>query len=130
MRARNRGENGMGFKKSLSVRTQERAQRVLPAARNRAQVIALRKEIEQALTDGCSLAMMWNTLHEEGTIAFGYETFRAHVRKLIRPHSEARATPLPAKTGSHPSQKTATPSPKRTGGGFIFDPTPKKEDLI
>ncbi|MFO0780207.1 MAG: TraK family protein [Nitrospira sp.] len=52
----------MGVKKSLSVRVQERAQRVLPAARNRAQVVALRKEIEQAITDGCTLAMIWNTL--------------------------------------------------------------------
>ncbi len=95
--------------KSLSVRVQERAQRVLPAARNRAQIVALQQEIEQALKDGCSLAMMWNTLHDEGTIQFSYETFRAHVRKLIRPHPETQPGPLPAKRHTRTLKKTAKP---------------------
>ncbi len=75
----------MGAKNSVSTRVQARAQRVSPAARNRAQIVALRHEIEHALKDGCSLAMMWNTLQEEGTIQVGYETFRAHVRKISPP---------------------------------------------
>lgn len=122
----------MGAKKSLSVRVQERAQRVLPAARNRAQVIALRGEIEQALKDGCTLAMIWNTLHEEGTIAFGYETFRAHVRKLIRSHSEASSTPPSAKTGSQPLKKTVKPASSATENerGFVFSPTPDEKELF
>ena len=122
----------MGGKKSLSVRVQERAQRVLPAARNRAQIVALRGEIAQALKDGCTLAMIWNTLHEEGTIEFGYETFRAHVRNLIRPHSATRPTPLPAKTGSHPLKKTAKPALSKTEKerGFVFSPTPNDEELF
>jgi len=111
---------------------QERAQRVLPAARNRAQIVALRGEIEQALKDGCTLAMIWNTLHEEGTIEFGYETFRAHVRKLIRPHSEARSTPPSTKTGSQPLKKTAKPgsSAAQNERGFVFSPTPNDEELF
>lgn len=122
----------MGGNKSLSVRVQERAQRVLPAARNRAQILALRGEIAQALKDGCTLAMIWNTLHEEGTIEFGYETFRAHVRKLIPPHPETRPTPLPAKTGSQPLKKTAKPAVSETEKerGFVFSPTPNDEELF
>ena len=121
----------MGVKKSLSVRVQERAQRVLPAARNRAQVVALRKEIEQAITDGCTLAMIWNTLHEEGTIQFGYETFRAHVRTLIRPHSEARSIPLPATTTSRLLKDTTKPASSETenNSGFVFNPVPNEEEL-
>ena len=121
----------MGAKKSLSVRVQERAQRVLPGARNRSQVVALRNEIEQALKDGCSLAMIWHTLHEEGSIQFGYETFRAHVRRLIRPHQEARSIPLQATTGSHLLKKPAKPASPRTESerGFVFNPVPNEEEL-
>jgi hypothetical protein len=101
----------MGAKNSVSTRVQERAQRVSPAARNRAQIVALRHEIEHALKDGCSLAMMWNTLQEEGTIQFGYETFRAHVRKLVRPLSETRPDSPPMKMGSGPVKQLPTGRP-------------------
>ena len=101
----------MRAKKSLSARVQERAQRVSPAARNRAQIVALRHEIEQALKDGCSLAMMWSTLQEEGTIQFGYETFRAHVRTLVHPLSETRPDSPPIKMGSGPVKQLSTGRP-------------------
>ncbi|MBS0156792.1 MAG: hypothetical protein JSS38_19575 [Nitrospira sp.] len=111
----------MRAKKSLSARVQERAQRVSPAARNRAQIVALRHEIEQALKDGCSLAMMWSTLQEEGTIQFGYETFRAHVRTLVRPLSETRPDSPPIRRGSGPVKQLSTerlmgqaPAPAKT----------------
>lgn len=122
----------MGTKKSLSVRVQERAQRVLPAARNRAQVVALQHAIEQAMKDGCTLAMIWNTLHEEGTIVFGYETFRAHVRKLIRPHPEARPAFPPTTMATRPLKKIAKPASSGTDPerGFVFSPTPNDEELF
>lgn len=98
----------MGAKKSLSARVQERAQRVSPAARNRAQIVALRHEIEQAMNDGWTLAMIWSTLQEEGMIQFGYETFRAHVRKLVRPLSETRPDSPPIRRGSGPVKQLST----------------------
>jgi hypothetical protein len=125
----------MGVKKSLSVRAQERAQRVLPSARNRAQVIALRKEIEHALKDGCSLAMLWHTLQEEGTIQFSYETFRAHVRKLIQPHQVIHPVPAsPLDRTTHRTKPTTTPTkplPSRSHetSGFVFNPVPNEEEL-
>lgn len=121
----------MGAKKSLSVRVQERAQRVLPAARNRAQVVALRTEIEDALKDGCSLAMIWNTLHEEGTIQFGYETFRAHVRKLERPHPalHARPTQIQKRAQTKTSTKPAATGTEEKTSSFVFNPIPNEEDL-
>ena len=119
----------MGIKKSLSIRVQERAQRVLPSARNRAQVIALRNEIEQALKDGCSLAMIWNTLHEEHAIACGYETFRAHVRKLTQPHQVTHPAPITARsTHTNTPTKPAAPRPPDTSG-FVFNPVPNEEEL-
>ncbi|HBR49042.1 MAG TPA: hypothetical protein DEA71_03045 [Nitrospira sp.] len=121
----------MAFKKSLSVRVQERAQRVLPGARNRAQVVALRKEIEQALKDGCSLAMIWNTLHEEQAIACGYETFRAHVRKLMQPHQVTHPAASPTtdrSTSRTQPTKPAAPRPPDTRG-FVFNPVPNEEEL-
>lgn len=121
----------MGGKKSLSVRVQERAQRVLPAARNRAQILALRGEIAQALKDGCTLAMIWNTLHEEGTIQFGYETFRTHVRNLTQPHQVTHPAPSPTTDRStHRTKPTkpATPRPPDTSG-FVFNPVPNEEEL-
>jgi hypothetical protein len=119
--------NGVGAKKSLSVRVQERAQRVLPGARNRAQVVALRHEIEQALKDGCSLAMIWNTLHEERAIACAYETFRAHVRKLTLTHPAPASTTDRSKHITKPT-KTAAPRPADTRG-FVFNPVPNEEEL-
>ena len=125
----------MGFKKSLSIRVQERAQRVSPAARNRALMVALRNEIEQALKDGCSLAMMWHTLQEEGTIQFSYETFRAHVRKLIQPHPvihPASASPTdPAPHRTKPRTTPTKPAASRAPdtGGFVFNPVPNEEEL-
>ncbi|MDR4466045.1 MAG: TraK family protein [Nitrospira sp.] len=98
----------MGAKKSLSARVQERAQRFSPAARNRAQVVALRGEIEHALNDGCSLAMIWNTLQEEDTIQFSYETFRAYVRKLVRPLSETHPDSPPIMTRSESGKQRST----------------------
>ena len=88
----------MGAKKSLSARVQERAQRVSPAARNRAQIVALRHEIEQAMNDGWTLAMIWSTLQEEGMIQVGYETFRAHVRQT-GPNRSRRHAPIPFRSG-------------------------------
>lgn len=118
----------MGGKKSLSVRVQERAQRVLPAARNRAQIVALRREIAQALKDGCTLAMIWNTLHEEGTIEFGYETFRAHVRNLMQVTHPATSPTTDRSTPRAKPTKPAAPRPPDTSG-FVFNPVPNEEEL-
>ncbi|MDC8447548.1 MAG: TraK family protein [Nitrospira sp.] len=120
----------MGVKKSLSVRVQERAQRVLPGARNRAQVVALRKEIEQALQDGCSLAMIWHTLQEEQAITCSYETFRAHVRKLTQPHLETHPAPSATTDRSTHKSKPMKPAPRPADtSGFIFNPVPNEEEL-
>ena len=121
----------MGVKKSLSVRVQERAQRVSPAARNRAQVVALRNEIEHALKDGCSLAMIWNTLREEQAVACGYETFRAHVRKLTQPHPGTHPTPSPTTDRATPRTTPTKPasSPSEKTSGFVFNPVPNEEEL-
>lgn len=62
------------------------------AARNRSVFISLRKEIQQAVTDGWSLLAIWKTLFDEGRISFTYQAFRRYARKLVdKPVSASRS---------------------------------------
>ena len=117
---------------SLSGRIAERAkkQRASKRERNRAVVLALRQEIHQAMADGWPVATIWRTLHEEKKVDFSYQAFRLYVNKLVRKQTGASIGPLPVLRKPVSSTKTSTPSRTGTGGGFTFDPTPKKEDLI
>lgn len=83
-------------RKNLSDRIAERMKQRgrYPAHRNRAVFLALREEIRAALSDGWSIRAVWETLHGEQRIAFGYDAFTAYVNKLIR---------APAGTVSSPS---------------------------
>ena len=94
------------------------------------------------MADGWNVMSIWETLHEEGKVSFGYEAFRKYVNRLIllpppvlvaTETEEAKAQKEPAlETG----QQTKGLSPKKTAaqppqnGGFVFDPEPKKEDLF
>jgi len=94
------------------------------------------------MADGWNVMSIWETLHEEGKVNFGYEAFRKYVNRLIllptpivaateieginaqkEPAVETKQQPmklLPNKTTAQPPQN----------GGFVFDPEPKKEDLF
>ena len=117
---------------NLSGRIAERAtnQRASTRERNRAVVLALRQEIHQAMADGWPVATIWRTLHEEKKVAFSYQAFRLYVNKLVRKHVADRVVPPPVQRKPVSSKKTSSPPPTGTGGGFTFDPIPKKEDLI
>lgn len=97
---------------------------------NRAIFLALRPDIKQALGDGWSIKSIWETLYEEGKVAFGYDAFRRYTKRLILLPASLSLTP------EHPGQsnvtKTVEPKTKETPqiGGFTFNPSPKKEDLI
>lgn len=49
---------------------------------NLALVLALRKDIQQALDDGWSVQAIHQTLREENKVMFGYQAFRRHVNRL------------------------------------------------
>lgn len=137
--------------KSLSERIAERAKKKKQpgrAGKNRAAFLAVRDEVRQSLDDGWPVKDVWETLYDEGAIAFRYDAFIGYVKKLIRQPAtvapsipvvqEAPARPaIPAKTPMaipKPTLKPATRDPvvtkPSTPGSFSFDSTPRKEDLL
>jgi hypothetical protein len=126
--------------KSLSQRITERARTKKPTAtgKNRAAFLSVREEIKCALDDGWPVKTIWETLREEGTIAFGYDAFMRYVNHLIEP----REQPQPAapsilghaatdkNKGEIRVQNAAAPKSTSAIGGFNFQPPPKEEDLF
>ena len=71
--------------KTLTERIAERARTRTPTRshRNRAAFLAMRDEVRSALDEGWSIKVVWETLHEENRIGFGYDAFTRYVHKLI-----------------------------------------------
>ena len=69
----------------LSERIADRVVKKKPSrnAQNRAAFLALRQDIQEALADGWPVKTIWETLHEEGKVTFGYQAFRGYVNRLI-----------------------------------------------
>lgn len=112
--------------KSLSERIAAKAlKKKLPLShgdQNRAVFLLLRQEIEHALDDGWPMRSIWEILHEEGKVTFGYDSFRRYTRRLI----VLPLIPLERDTAETPKRKADETPPK---SGFTFNPSPKKEDL-
>jgi hypothetical protein len=124
--------------RSLSARIGERAARETPSrnAKNRAAFLAVRDDVKQALDDGWPRKAIWETLHEEGKIAFSYQAFRTYVNRLIlekRLETERGRVAGKEERGGKSDEGGVRPVDKNsTAGlpGFTFNSTPKKEDLI
>ena len=95
---------------------------------NRALFLALRPEIKQALDDGWPIRTIWETLHEEGKVTCGYDSFRRYTRHLILtpPSQNPKQPEQPAPTRTARPKADETPQIR----GFTFNPSPKKEDLF
>lgn len=99
---------------------------------NRAIVLSLKSDIQEALVDGWSIRSIWETLYERGKITFGYRTFLRYVTSIIR------RDPTSPATSNQPTDDTSKEKPEdvkqtQPAGipGFKFDPIPpKKEDLF
>ena len=121
--------------KNLSERIAARAagEKSTRSAQNRAVFLALRGEVKQALDDGWPIKSIWETLHEEGKVAFSYQAFRGYTNRLILSPIPADRTP-DQKLETRTAKTNKIPEPKTTKepfvGGFTFNPIPKKEDLI
>lgn len=119
--------------KSLSERIAARMEAKATASRsakNRAEVLAIRDGIAEALSDGWSVKVIWATLREEGKVTGGYQAFMANVQRVVR-----RKQKESCGQGSQDDQSTpvAATTKKREGKvaqGFKFDPKPNKESLI
>jgi hypothetical protein len=118
--------------KTLSERIAERIN--TQKSQNRAVFLALRNEITQALADGWPMKTIWQTLHEEGKVLFGYDAFINHVKRLIKVEQPAQhPTPLPKAKVAKVAEVAPLHQPKTVKAsvpGFTFNPSPNKDDLL
>jgi hypothetical protein len=112
--------------KTLSERIAERAREksACTSHSNRAIILALRNDIQQALEDGWSVLAVYHTLYDEGRVTFSYQAFRRYVNRihLGKLATEKRLPRQPSKTVF---KSSATPV-----SGFSFNSTPNKEELL
>lgn len=112
--------------KTLSERIADRVRGNTACAlhSNRAVILALRTDIQQAFDDGWSVLAIYQTLHEEGRVNFSYQAFRRHVNRiLLGKPAVKRQRPANVKTSVAVSSEKPIDS-------FTFNPTPNKEDLF
>jgi hypothetical protein len=107
--------------KTLSERIAERSSARAHVRKhvNRSAFIVLKDDIKGALDDGWSVRVIWQTLHAEGRVSFGYDAFARYVEQLIRG---------PAR-GMHPSMKSLSPQAIELLKTFETKPDPSRNDL-
>lgn len=112
--------------KTLSERIAERAREKSPCAphSNRAIILALRNDIQQALDDGWSVLAVYDTLYDEGRVTFSYQAFRRYVNRIHLGKLVTEKRP-PKQTNKAAFKSSAVPM-----SGFSFNPTPNKEELF
>ncbi len=126
--------------KNLSERIAAMAIKKKPSrrAQNRANFLALRVDVKQALDDGWPVKSIWETLNEEGKVDFSYQSFRVYVNRLILTPAELISSTenlvtyaLPGKQTNHvPTITNEKKAEELAANGFKFNKTPKKEDLL
>jgi hypothetical protein len=103
--------------------------------------MAVKPQVVEAINNGYSLATIWEHMHSTGKVDCSYETFRRHVKRFVVTVASPFPTlpfTSPAQPQAHqPKRKTDTRKTTPTGqvtrgyvGGFKFDATARKEDLI
>jgi len=94
--------------------------------------LAVRQNVKEAIDAGYALSTIWEHMHETGKLKCSYETFRKHVRRHMKPTTQADPEPAP-KTGAQASiGKESKDEQKKDDplNGFTFNATPKKEELF
>lgn len=98
--------------------------------------MAVKAHVIEALDAGYAMTTIWEHMHETGRLKCSYETFRKHVQRFIvtkRPPTEPDKGNNDPRSVTKAAPKEAPDRPRREAppiGGFSFDATPKKEDLI
>lgn len=87
---------------------------------------AVKADVQAALEDGYTMKTIWEHLTAQGRLHCRYETFTHHVKRFIVFTPEAVA---PAPRASAPDAATTRPEPPRISS-FVFNPNPRKEDLL
>ncbi|MDO8773545.1 MAG: TraK family protein [Burkholderiaceae bacterium] len=101
--------------------------------------LAVKPDIQAAISAGFSLMTIWTHLHEMGKIPYRYETFLKHVRRHIKAPQpgENREVDMKEANPAEPlapskAEPKATLHPAKPGpaAGFTFNPIPNKEELL
>lgn len=115
--------------------------------RNQVAFMAVKSDVSEALEEGWPVKTIWAHMVEQKRIGFGYDTFRAYVKRHLRATGEASvastASPSPARAPTPKAQVPGEPKQaaisSRTGHsshapepicGFNFNAAPNREDLI
>lgn len=94
--------------------------------------LAIKEDVQAAITAGYSLLTIWEHLHEKGRIPYRYETFLKHVRRHIKGRPPVVEVGIEAVKPNEPQPLAAKKQPAKpeAPAGFIFNPVPNKEDLL
>ncbi|WP_373991704.1 TraK family protein [Duganella sp. BuS-21] len=95
--------------------------------RNLVAFLAVRDDVCAALAAGYNVKTIWSNLHESKRITVSYSAFRRYVKKFATQAPVA----VPASPSSSPAPSAPRPSSKPDKpSGFVFNPTPNKEELL
>jgi hypothetical protein len=90
--------------------------------------LAVRDDVRAALDAGFAAKTVWSNLHESKRIAVSYTAFLRYVRKFL---DQAAVSPLASQAPSTlPDGSSRHITPPAKPAGFVFNPTPKKEELL
>ncbi|TWI62541.1 hypothetical protein IP91_04061 [Pseudoduganella lurida] len=102
--------------------------------RNLAAFLAVRSDVLAGLQAGYQAKTVWRNLIDEGRVAFGYGTFLRYVKMLPESATPTLVAPplgdpKTVAAGAEPIRETAQLKPGQQAG-FVFNPVPRKEDLL
>ncbi len=98
--------------------------------------LAIKEDVQAAITAGYSLLTIWEHLHEKGRIPYRYETFLKHVRRYIKGRPPVVGAGIEPMKSNEPQPAPNKPVVKKqpakpeAPSGFTFNPIPNKEDLL
>lgn len=92
--------------------------------RNLVAFLAVRDDVHAALDAGYPVKTIWSNLHEAGRINVSYTAFLRYVKKF----NVRTAVEKPVPESSPPSARPASRPDKPAS--FVFNPTPRKEELL
>ena len=120
-----------------------KARRSARQDKNLVAFLAIQDDLKAALDTGYTVKAVWANLHESGRTDLGYESFLRYVNRMIRNEqadAADSATPPPSSPTAPAADQTAPAARDKSRSavsarpaiptGFVFDATPRKEDLI
>ncbi|MFO9238269.1 TraK family protein [Legionella pneumophila serogroup 1] len=121
------------MKKSLTenIMTSKQNQQRTNARKNKVGFLAMREDISDALEKGWAMAVIWETLWDEGSFSATYNTFRLYVLKYLngqKPGYSLNATI--EKSAKILAENNAKMKKSATIPSFTFNPIPNPEDLV